>query len=354
MRTLLQTALVAVIAAACRTATPGPGPTGAVGPTPAAAAPAVRADDVRAHLSALAADSMEGRLAGAAGAVRAAHYVARQFRDAGLEPAGDSGFFQRVPFRRGDGERTPPLMVLRDWAAYDSLPADQLAVDVNVVGILPGSDPAVGDEYVFVGAHHDHEGVGRPVDGDSIYNGADDDASGVVAVIEVARALARGPRPRRAVVFASLTAEEMGMQGTRWLVAHPPRPLESMVAGLFIEMIGRPDSLAGGAGRLWLTGFERSTMGERLRAAGVPVVPDPRPAMSFFTRSDNIIFARRGVPAHALSSYNMHQDYHQPSDEVERIDVAHMTRAVEAAARAVRVLADGPPVEWKPGGRPAP
>jgi Iap family predicted aminopeptidase len=95
-------------------------------------------------------------------------------------------------------------------------------------------------------------------------------------------------------------------------------------------------------------------MGEMLTAAGIPIVADPRPEMSFFTRSDNVVFAWAGVPGHTLSSYNMHREYHTPDDEVDRVDFDHMARAIENVVRAARVLADGPKPEWKPNGRPEP
>ncbi len=142
------------------------------------------------------------------------------------------------------------------------------------------------------------------------------------------------------------------MLGTRWYIDHPVVPLERTVANLNVEMIARPDSLAGGPGRAWLTGFERSTLGPALRAAGIPSVPDARPTYGFFERSDNYPFARRGVVAHTLSSFNLHTDYHQPSDEARFADPAHMARVIEAAARAVRLLADGPAPQWVAGGRP--
>jgi Zn-dependent M28 family amino/carboxypeptidase len=223
---------------------------------------------------------------------------------------------------------------------------------VNVVGILPGADPTLRDSVVLIDAHYDHLGIGRPVRGDSIYNGADDDASGTVAVLEVARALAAGPRPRRTVVFLATTGEEVGLLGTRWYVAHPVRPLDRMTANLEIEMIGRPDSLAGGTGRAWLTGYDRSTMGELFAAEGLPIAPDRRPEQQFFQRSDNIAFAQAGIPAHTLSSYNMHEDYHQPTDDASRIDFAHMTSVVQAAVSATRLLANGPAPRWNSGGRP--
>jgi Zn-dependent M28 family amino/carboxypeptidase len=161
-----------------------------------------------------------------------------------------------------------------------------------------------------------------------------------------------GAQPKRTVVFAAMTGEEIGLVGTRWYIDHPVLPLEQMAANFEIEMIGRPDSLAGGAGRGWLTGYERSTMGEMLAASGIPLVPDPRPEQNFFRRSDNIAFARAGIPAHTLSSFNLHTDYHRPSDEVDMVDFEHMAAVINAATDAVRLLTDGTKPEWKPGGRP--
>jgi Zn-dependent M28 family amino/carboxypeptidase len=175
-----------------------------------------------------------------------------------------------------------------------------------------------------------------------------------VAVLGAARALASGPPPRRTVIFLATTGEEVGLLGTRWYIEHPVVPLERTVANLEIEMIGRPDSLAGGAGRAWLTGYERSTLGDALAAAGLPVVPDPRPGEQFFERSDNIAFAWRGIPAHTLSSFNLHADYHTPDDEADRIDAEHMAQVIAAAVRAARLLTDGPRPTWKPGGQPTP
>jgi len=192
------------------------------------------------------------------------------------------------------------------------------------------------------------------VNGDSIFNGADDDASGVTTVLEIARAFAKGPKPKRTILFMATTGEEQGILGTQWYVAHPAFPLSKMVAEMEVEMAGRPDSLAGGSGKLWMTGYDRSTMGAMLKAAGIPIVADPYPQFRFFERSDNIVFARRGIPAHTLSSYNLHKDYHAPSDDVSGIDFAHLTAIARAAAQAARLLADGPAPAWNPGGQPVP
>jgi len=266
--------------------------------------------------------------------------------------APEGGYFQEVPLARVGGGGSERLALPSEAVDFDTLDSGRLLMDaVNVVGVIPGSDPEVADQAVVIGAHFDHLGIGPPVDGDSIYNGADDDGTGTVAVLEIARDLASGPRPRRTVVVLLSTAEESGLLGTRWYIRNPTIPLERTVADFQIEMIGRPDSLAGGFGRGWLTGYERTTMGDELARAGSPIVPDPRPEMRFFFRSDNLPFAMESIPAHTLSSYNMHSDYHQPSDEVDAVDFAHMAALVDAAVDAVRFLADGPTPRWKEGGR---
>jgi len=344
---LLALAALATLAACGGTPAPATAPPPVQGPP----ATKVRQQDVRDQLQALAADSMEGRLTGSPGGTRAAVYLAGRLEALGVQPAGDMGYLQLVPIASDANGRG--LRLLPSMEALAELPVAHRRQSFNVVGMIPGSDPALRHEVVVVGAHYDHVGIGRAVEGDSIYNGADDDASGSVAVLEVARALARGPAPRRTVLLFLATGEEVGMLGTRWYLDHPVVPLDSTVAGLMIEMIGRPDPLAGGPGRAWLTGYERSSVGRILADAGVPVVRDPRPDQNFFERSDNTPFALRGVPAHALSSFGLHTDYHQPSDETERIDFDHLTRVTQAAVDAVRALADGPRPVWAPGGRPA-
>ena len=308
--------------------------------------------EVRSTLEVLAADSLEGRGTGTAGSLKAARFIASRMQAYGLSPAGDSGFYQRVPLVADSlpstgGPRRPELRLRT--AADPQIPT---VPAYNVVATLPGSDSSLRAEAVLVDAHYDHLGIGPPVAGDSIYNGADDDGSGVTAVLEIARVLAKGPRPRRTLIFLATTGEEVGLLGTRWYIQHPAVPLGQTVANLEIEMIGRPDSLAGGAGNGWLTGYDRSTMGDKLKAAGIPIVPDPRPDQQFFQRSDNIAFARLGIPAHTLSSFGMHADYHQPSDDLSRIDWAHLEKVIVAATQAVRLLGDSAAPGWKPGGQP--
>lgn len=322
--------------------------------------PRVRDGDVARDLAILSADSMEGRLTGARGSWKATRWLAAQFKAAGLVPAGDSGFVQRVPLAASApaGGPTDPHearvrpRLLASWAAYDSTPVAQRLPGANVIGLIEGSDPALRNEYVLMTAHYDHIGITAAVDGDSIANGADDDAAGTITVLQVARLLATGVKPRRTIVFAAMTGEEVGLLGTRWFIDHPVRPLSQLVANLEVEMIGRPDSLAGGPGKAWLTGYERSTLGDQLRDGGIPIVPDRRPEQQFFVRSDNIAFARMGIPAHTLSSFNLHEDYHTVRDEARFADPSHMARVIEAAAQAMVLLANGPKPAWHPNGRP--
>lgn len=315
------------------------------------AAQTVTEASVRTELSVLAADSMEGRLTASRGSARAARYIAEQMKAAGLRPAGDSGYFQRVPVTIGNN--SIPRAV-ESFAALDTVPAARRGLAVNVVGILPGE---LADSAIVVDAHYDHLGrVGagscRAYGADSICNGADDDASGTVAVMQIAKALGAGKKPRRTIVFVATAGEEVGLIGTRWYIAHPVVPLDHMTANLEIEMIDRPDSLAGGPGRAWLTGYDRSSMGDMFAVAGLPIAPDARLCQGFFERSDNIAFARAGIPAHTLSTFDLHADYHRADDDMNLANIPHMTAVIRAAVSAVELLANGPVPHWYDGRRP--
>lgn len=225
----------------------------------------------------------------------------------------------------------------------------------NVLGRLPGRDAKRREEVILLSAHLDHLGnrsAGAGGAADTIYNGADDDASGAVAVLELAEALTKEKRPRRSVVFVWFGSEEAGGWGAREFLATPPVPLTSIVANLEFEMIARPDRSVAPR-TLWLTGFERSTLGPELARRGARLVQDPHPEQNFFERSDNIQLARRGVIAQTVSSYGLHDDYHQPTDEVGTVDLTHMTDAIRSMYRPVRWLADSKyRPEWREGMKP--
>ncbi|HEV2731907.1 MAG TPA: M28 family peptidase, partial [Terriglobales bacterium] len=222
----------------------------------------------------------------------------------------------------------------------------------NAVGILRGADPALEHEAVLLSAHLDHLGIGKPVNGDDIYNGADDDASGTTAVLELARVLGGGPKPKRTVIFALFGSEEIGGLGSMYFREHPPLPLKDLAADLEFEMIGRADS-AIPEEDLWLTGWERTNLGPALAAHGAKLVADPRPEQNFFARSDNFVLAKKGIVAQTISSYGLHSDYHQPSDDLAHIDFRHMDAAIGSLLAPVEWLVNSDFVpRWNEGGRP--
>jgi hypothetical protein len=298
---------------------------------------------IHADMSFLASDEMQGRGSGTRDEHLAALYATSLFVSFGLQPGGDNGtFLQKAPL-----PATFPPNVARHLAGFAQVPRTETW---NVVGILRGWD--AGKEAILLTAHLDHLGIGPAKDGDTIYNGADDDASGTTAVIELARAFARGPRPRRTIIFALFGSEELGGYGNRYFLDHPPVPLDGIVANLEFEMIGRRDPALPRDG-LWLTGYERSNLGPELARHGADLVADPHPEQKFFTRSDNYSLAKRGIVAQTVSSFGLHADYHQPSDELSRIDFAHMTRAIASMVGPIEWLAQTTwKPAWLPNGRP--
>ena len=298
-------------------------------------AQSIREQDIRAELGFLASDAMQGRGSGTLFERIAAEYIGSQFRQFGLEPGGDTdsagnkSYVQRVPVETAPAGAT--------W---------------NVIGVLRGSDPR---EAIMLSAHLDHLGVNDAAPGDDkIFNGADDDGSGSVAVIELARALASGKKPRRTIYFVCFGSEERRGAGSRHFIDNPPVPLAQIVADLQFEMMGRPDPKVA-TGTLWLTGFERSDLGPALARNGAALVADPHPEQRFFQRSDNYPLALRGVIAHTVSSFGLHEDYHRASDDVSKIDFPFMTRSLNSLVRPVRWLADSDfRPAWLPGQAPVP
>lgn len=223
----------------------------------------------------------------------------------------------------------------------------------NAVGKITGSDTKLSSEVILLSAHLDHLGVRQTAPGaDKLFNGADDDASGCVAVIELARILAAGKKPKRTVYFAFYGSEEAGGFGSRYFVGNLDFPKDKLIANLQFEMIGRPDPKVA-ADELWLTGYDRSNLGPELAKQGAKLVADPHPDQNFFQRSDNFTLAREGVIAHTVSSYGLHKDYHQASDEIATIDFGHMTRAINSMVRPVKWLVNSNfKPTWNEGKKP--
>jgi hypothetical protein len=200
----------------------------------------------------------------------------------------------------------------------------------NVVGYLPGKSRQ--EEFVIFSAHYDHIGIQPALDGDSIANGADDDASGTTAVISLARYFKKKGGNARSLVFVAFTAEEIGGYGSQYF----SRQLDpqKVMAMFNIEMIGKESRFGRQAG--FITGFERSNLGRIMQQnlAGSPYRfhPDPYVKEDLFYRSDNATLARLGVPAHSISTDKIDVDpyYHTVNDEVETLDVEHMTNIIKA------------------------
>jgi hypothetical protein len=225
----------------------------------------------------------------------------------------------------------------------------------NVVAVLPGSDPALRNTYVVLTAHFDHVGVGAPdTRGDSIYNGADDNASGTAALVEIAEAFVALPqRPARSVLFLAVSGEEKGLLGSKYFASNPTVRGEGMIANINMDMISRnaPDTLIA-------IGQEYSTF-EQLMAEvledhpelGLSVVRDPYPEERLFFRSDQLSFIQRGIPAVALFS-GLHEDYHRPSDMPRRSDPEKAARVGRFAfLLAHRVASDAQPPRWTEEGQ---
>jgi hypothetical protein len=267
-----------------------------------------------------------------------------------------------VPQVVGNDESKPrAALVLANQKTFDALWAEpdgataKLHAEIspwkssntwNVVGKIEGTTEK--EQLVLLSAHLDHLGV----KGDKTYYGADDDASGTVAVMELARVLAKEPQPKRTIVVALWGSEEAGLVGARYFLQNPTFPLKDVVANLEFEMIGRPDSKIK-PDELWLTGWERTNLGPELAKHGAKLVADPRPNEKFFMRSDNYALAQKGIIAQTVSSYGLHTDYHQPSDTVDKIDFQHMDKAIASMIGPVTWLANGDfKPAWEEGKKP--
>jgi Zn-dependent M28 family amino/carboxypeptidase len=251
------------------------------------------------------------------------------------------------------------ILEMPGWSANVTVAQETLRSEraPNTVGILEGTDPTLRNEYVVFSAHMDHVGTrtgmtatnGEPVD--SIFNGADDDASGTVGIVELAEAFAAtGARPKRSMIFLAVSGEEKGLWGSEWFGANPPVPIGQLVANLNADMIGRnwPDTIV-------VIGKEHSDLGETLGRVStrhpelrMAAIDDRWPEQNFYQRSDHYNFAKRGVPV--LFFFNgTHEDYHRASDHADKIDAEKLARIAQLMywiGQEVGNAAERP--RWKP------
>ena len=281
----------------------------------------IKEETVKKHLYTLASDEMEGRKAGTPGIEKAAVYIENEFERIGLETfAGSEDFRQRFT---------------------KTIKGNELEL-FNVIGVLEGK--SLKDEFIVISAHYDHLGIAKKaIDGDSIYNGANDDASGVAAVLALAEYFKEKGTNERSILFVAFTAEEMGLVGSNYFgtTVDPA----TIIAGINIEMIGKTASF--GPNTAWLSGFERSDFGsivqKNLEGSGYSLYPDPYKKFNLFFRSDNASLARLGVPAHTFSTtpIDVDKDYHQVTDNPETLDVPTITETIKAIAIGTMSMIDG-------------
>ena len=278
---------------------------------------------VKKYLYTLANDSMQGRKAGSPGIEKAAKYIEKQFSKIGLKPFNSSSFRQTFKHLNKRSEKKEELTLF------------------NVIGLLEGT--TLKEEFVVISAHYDHLGRKNIGEGDLIFNGANDNASGVSAMIMLADYFKKTKINKRSILFIAFTAEEMGLVGSN----HFGKTIsaETIIAGVNIEMIGKESPF--GPKTAWLTGFNRSDFGKiiqkNLSFSEYKLYPDPYINYRLFFRSDNASLARLGVPAHTFSTSPMDKDldYHKVSDEAETLDVKTITETIKAIAKGIRSIISG-------------
>lgn len=270
---------------------------------------------VRKHLYTLAADDMQGRRAGTPGIEKAAQYIEGEFKRIGL-----TTYDTLQSYRQN--------FTARDLNLF------------NLIGVSEGTTKK--DEYVIISAHYDHIGMKKEGDGDTIFNGANDDATGVTGVLALAEYYSKVPH-ERTLLFIAFTAEEMGLIGSRYF--GKGIDASKFVAGINLEMIGK--EFTAGPKTAWLTGFERSDFGtiiqKNLEGTGYTLYPDPYPKFNLFFRSDNASLARLGVPSHTFSTtpIDVDKDYHQVTDEAETLNVTNITETIIAVGKGTASIING-------------
>jgi|TARA_B100001245_G_scaffold229751_1_gene208415 Zn-dependent M28 family amino/carboxypeptidase len=268
------------------------------------------------HLSTLSDDKMEGRRAGTNGIEKAAKYIESEFERIGLTKYDTLNSYRQ------------------NFNFYDML-------FYNVIGVLKGK--SLPNEYVIISAHYDHLGINQKMEGDNIYNGANDNASGTTAMLALAEYFKKLDNNERSIVFVAFTAEEMGLVGSRYFGKHI-NP-NDIVAGINIEMIGKESPY--GKNTAWITGFDRSDFGEiiqkNLSNTNYEVFPDPYIKEKLFFRSDNAALAKLGIPAHTFSTTPMEKDshYHKVSDEYKTLDIFTIKEATKLISKGILSIIQG-------------
>jgi hypothetical protein len=226
----------------------------------------------------------------------------------------------------------------------------------NVVGVLEGSDASLKKEYVALGAHYDHIGVGSPINGDAIYNGADDDGSGTVSVLAIAEAFAKGPRPKRSLLFVWHAGEEKGLWGSKYFTENPTAPIDKVVAQLNLDMVGRAQK-PNDANTALAKPNEVFVVGSKMMSTELGALSEavnksyynlsfnykydaPDDPEKIFFRSDHFNYALQGIPIIFYTDGD-HEDYHKVTDHVEKIDFENMLKIARTVYATAWELGNG-------------
>jgi len=311
-----------------------------------AAEPQVSAEQLRSWLSYLASDEMKGRANGSPEIRKAADWLAERYKEAGMKPApGRSSYFQHAKItHRG---------------------SDELIDIINVIGYLEGSDPSLKDEYILISGHYDHVGVNLELEGDTIFNGADDDGSGVVlglGIIHTLHKMKQDPNFKgfkRSLVIVAWAGEELGLKGSKSYMKDPFLPVEKMNVNLNFEMVGHTQKK--GKKQVWMVGNKFSDLFSIIHDDFAPfgwtLAEDAFPKMNLFFRSDNATFALLetnreartavGIPAHSFSTWGGEEHYHQVTDEPDKIDYENLAGLTEIMSHVVVKVANREKrIEW--------
>ncbi|MEW5982226.1 MAG: M20/M25/M40 family metallo-hydrolase [Acidobacteriota bacterium] len=277
---------------------------------------------LRDHVAYLASPDLGGRGLGSAGLLKAAAYIADRFKAAGLAPCGDGGsYYQRFTVEKGEDQQPHEV--------------------ANILGCLPGTREDWREQSAVLSAHYDHLGLGWPDvhtgDEGKVHPGADDNASGVAVLLELARVMSTGGRPPRTVVFAAFTGEEAGLRGSRHYAAHPVFPLGKVIGTINLDTVGRL-----GREKVSVLGTGTATEWPHIfRGAGFVTGVDSRNVPESIQSSDQLAFIERGVPAVQIFS-GAHTDYHRPGDVADKVDVAGLVRVATFVREGIAYLAERP------------
>jgi hypothetical protein len=292
----------------------------------------VGADDLKEWVSYLASDDMRGRANGSPEMKIAADWISKMFYETGLKPVlPDGSFIQNYSFTGRQQQKTD---------------------ERNVIGMIPGSDPALKDQYILLSAHFDHIGIRKGVTGDSICNGADDNAAGTATLIAIAKAIKEtGKKTGRSIVFAAFSGEERGMRGSRYFVANTPVPLKDIYANLNFEMTGHSESY--GKSNYYMTGCKFSNLDDLIKSypgrGAITLIDTIQMAGSLFYASDNIAFSRisvspegitTGIPSGTFATTTMAPYIHSVTDEADKFDYENMAELTGYFANLVLWLSE--------------